>query len=128
MATEMPGNNYQQLCINLLALIESLGYERQTISAYQRELNKIAVFMDKAKASCYSAEMGERYLAEYVSKTHIHKSSINVAETVVRRLDDLLFGEIRFYRHSIGALQPGLPAELITRLGEVDYKALKIQK
>ena len=38
MDTEMPGNYYQQLCISLLALIESLGYERKTISAYQREL------------------------------------------------------------------------------------------
>jgi len=105
MGIEMAGNNYQQLCISLLALIESLGYEKKTISAYQRELNKIAEFMDKTKASYYSAGLGERYLAEYVSNAHTHKSSINMAETVVRRLDDLLFGEIRFYRHAIGALQ-----------------------
>ena len=100
-----PGNNYQQLCTSLLALVESLGYERETISAYQRELNKIATFIDTAKASHYTAELGERYIAGYVNKAHARTSSVLVAETVVRRLDDLLSGEIHFYRRSVGALQ-----------------------
>jgi len=105
MKTRTPVTSFNQLRISLLDLVESLGYAHNTIRAYQRELNKIEKFMDEANMPHYNPDVGARFITQYVNKANARTVSVRVAETVVRRLDDLLSGNIRFYRRTHAAPQ-----------------------
>ena len=114
METRKPVNSFNQFRISLLDLVESLGYAHNTIRAYQRELNKIEKFMDAVNTPHYNHDVGARFITQYVNKTNARTASVRAAETVVRRLDDLLSGSIRFYRRTHTA--PQCPNRFAERL------------
>jgi site-specific recombinase XerD len=101
MSAEVDTKSYHELSSNLLRQIESLGYDSKTVMGYQRTLNGIAAYLTETEANdYYTAEIGAQYIVGCVERTVSYISPVLLAETVVRRLNDLLTGEIHFYRHS----------------------------
>jgi site-specific recombinase XerD len=101
MSAEIDTKSYHELSGSLLRQIESLGYDRKTVIGYQRILDRIAVYLAETEANdYYTAEIGTQYIAVCVEGTASYISPVLLAETVVRRLNDLLTGEIHFYRRS----------------------------
>jgi site-specific recombinase XerD len=105
MNVDENGGNYAELSNCLLTKVESLGFKPNTIRSYRRILGKIATFMNEAGITDYSREIGIRYISGCMEKNIDYASPLHPAETVVRRLDDLLAGGICLHRRSIEAPQ-----------------------
>ena len=105
MGVTKSGEGFAELQNRLLETLKELEFKSNTLKTYQRILGDISLFMQKSGIVCYTREVGTSYISGCMKKNTIHASPLRPAETIVRRLDDLLTGEIQFHRRSVEAPQ-----------------------